>query len=249
MEHVVAERLARSRTRAASRGPRCSSWVAAGRGEEYVSSTVVAVRGADAERHGLTDVRIDSHAPIYGQELEVLKKQPTARARRARASARRNAAARARARPCRMPTASRPRAVRRTPGVRQYEASPRSVAASSTSMIAAAVAQTSSSSWTRSPESAADATTSVGARSSFCASPLRRRTPAPARASRGRARGTATAASGDGSARTARRRAARAASRVERARRRTPCAFAARAARSARLTRGGRRRAPRRLRA
>ena len=69
-----------------------------------------------------------------------------------------------------MPTASRPGFVRRMFGVRQYVAIPRSVAARSTSMIAAAVAHTSSSSVTRSPVSTADATTSVGARSSFCAS-------------------------------------------------------------------------------
>ena len=80
---------------------------------------------------------------------------------------RRSGAARARARRRRRrPPRGRAR-VRRTAGVRQYEASPRSVAASRTSMIAAAVAQTSSSSCTSSPESAADATTSVGARSSF----------------------------------------------------------------------------------
>ena len=49
------------------------------------------------------------------------------------------------------PTASRPAVVRSTPGVRQYDASPRSVAASRTMVSAAATAQTSSSSWTSSP--------------------------------------------------------------------------------------------------
>ena len=69
-----------------------------------------------------------------------------------------------------IPTASRPAFVRRTCGVRQYVAMSRSVAARSTSMIAAAVAHTSSSSIARSPVSAAVASTSVGARSSFWAS-------------------------------------------------------------------------------
>src|SRR5204862_7231376 len=108
----------------------------------------LSVRGADAERDGFTGMRLDSHVAdgthaADGQSRKSTYSSTEARSRGtgSRTGAPKCSSASTRS-PCGTPIASRPRAVRSTPGVRQYDARPRSVAASSTSMIAAAVAQT-----------------------------------------------------------------------------------------------------------